>query len=163
MEEREKLSDEVKNAVSGDRAEDIIRLIRDSDTGNVTTSEVRDATGMGNDETRYQFRKLEKAGIIEIEYREDLTPKGRSPMISVSLTSEGLRAVSEGIVGKSDFSTDEEKIDEKTPQEKLDELKHDFQEFKDENWSEFARWATSVENKLKELESLVESKRDEDE
>lgn len=165
VERDDEFSEEVRKVVSGDRAADIIQLIRESESGNVTTTEVRDATDMGNDETRYQFRKLEEAGIIDKEYREDLTPEGRSPVISVSLTPEGRRAFSAGIVGDSDVLEDEEgELDEeKTPQEKVDELKQEIQEFKHGEWSGFIDWSAGVEDKLTELESLAESKRDDDE
>lgn len=142
----------LKEFLSSERRREVLRAI-ESIEGSATTSGVRDITGLGNQEVRYEFKQLEEFGLIEKEYDDSLTVEGRPPMTVVRLTNEGSDLFEDDLLTKV---KEVKRMEELTPEEKLDRLKEDFEEFRYNEWIDFVDWARDIEDRLKELETRLD-------
>lgn len=119
--------------------------------GSLSTSELREKTGLSQDELTYQFTKLDSCDLIEIEKDKDLTAEGLPAMKVAELTSRGDELVSKGLTGDVVLEEDYEKS--------LEELREEFDNFMTE-WESFQDWANDVEDRLEKIEEEVEREED---
>lgn len=72
--------------------------------GSATTTEIRERTGLNQSETQYRFKKLSKAGLIQISHEERGYGSRRPPRVA-ELTAKGETAIEDGLLDDIDATT----------------------------------------------------------
>lgn len=140
--------DAVKAVRTDEKARAMLKVLEESETGRVGTSEFKQETGM-EEELHYRYEKLHDAGFIEIDYDSDATPSGVAPMKVAVLTDRGKKAISEGLSG------DTADVGEETLEDRVDKLEEQMRENR-EAFADIYEWTDVTSDRLDELERKLD-------
>ena len=84
-------------------------------------AEIRNRTSLNEDKRQYQFRKLEKAGVIDVEYSEWGSPSN-APIKVATLTETGRELIDDGFLEDESSEVERASVDVIELAERLDAL-----------------------------------------